>query len=120
MGISEEKMRIVIDNYFKTECNIDTSIREAFEKGFRIGVKKGASAEPVRKRKWIPCIKKYPDMDETVLVYTNSHEYYVWTCMSNRGDDYFWEDEKGYYHNKYEVDLWMSLPEVLGGEEDEG
>ena len=33
----EEKMKIVIDNYFKTECNVDTSIREAFEKGFRIG-----------------------------------------------------------------------------------
>ena len=41
MGISEEKMKIVINNYFKSECNVNTSIREAFEKGFRIGVKKG-------------------------------------------------------------------------------
>lgn len=37
MGISEEKMKIVINNYFKSECNVNTSIREAFEKGFRIG-----------------------------------------------------------------------------------
>lgn len=41
MSISEEKMKIVINNYFKSECNVNTSIREAFEKGFRIGVKKG-------------------------------------------------------------------------------
>lgn len=44
MAISEKKMRIVIDNYFKSECNVNTSIRQAFEKGFRIGVKKGQSA----------------------------------------------------------------------------
>ena len=35
MGISEEKMKIVINNYFKSECDVNTSIREAFEKGFR-------------------------------------------------------------------------------------
>lgn len=38
----EKKMQIVIDNYFKSECNVDTSIRDAFEKGFRIGVQKTA------------------------------------------------------------------------------
>ncbi len=42
MATSEKKMQIVIDNYFKSECNVDTSIREAFEKGFRIGVQKTA------------------------------------------------------------------------------
>lgn len=41
MGISEEKMKIVINNYFKKECSVDTSIRDAFEKGFRLGVQKG-------------------------------------------------------------------------------
>ena len=41
MGLSEAKMKIVIDNYFKAECDINTSIHEAFEKGFRIGVQKG-------------------------------------------------------------------------------
>ena len=38
----EEKMKIVINNYFKTECSVNTSIREAFEKGFRIGASKSA------------------------------------------------------------------------------
>lgn len=40
MAMNEKKMQIVIDNYFKSECNVDTSIREAFEKGFRIGAQK--------------------------------------------------------------------------------
>lgn len=43
MVISEKKMQIVIDNYFKSECNVDTSIRDAFGKGFRIGVQKTAN-----------------------------------------------------------------------------
>ena len=38
-------MQIVIANYFKDECDVNTSIRQAFEKGFRIGVKKGASTD---------------------------------------------------------------------------
>ena len=45
----EEKMKIVINNYFKTECSINTSIREAFEKGFRIG----ASKVQKKHGKWI-------------------------------------------------------------------
>ena len=58
MGISETKMQIVINNYFKQECDVNTSIRDAFEKGFRIGVKKGQSAPPKRIRgKWIEISK---------------------------------------------------------------
>ena len=45
MAISETKMQMVIANYFKDECDVNTSIRQAFEKGFRIGVKKGASTD---------------------------------------------------------------------------
>lgn len=47
MAINEKKMKIVMDNYFKAECTVNTSIREAFEKGFRIGVQKGYEAKPV-------------------------------------------------------------------------
>lgn len=61
---------------------------------------------------WIPCSERYPDMDERVLVYTVAHDYHVWDCMSNRADNYFWEDENGLYHDKYEADMWMPLPEV--------
>ena len=50
MAISEKKMQIVIDNYFKSECNVDTSIRDAFEKGFRIGIQK---TENRPKGEWI-------------------------------------------------------------------
>lgn len=70
----------------------------------------------VQEQRWIPDTEKYPDMDERVLVYTTAHEYHVWDCMSNRGENYFWEDEDGLYHNKYEVELWMPLPEPYKGE----
>ena len=40
--ISEKKKEIVINNYFDKECNIDTSIREAYKKGFERGLEKGA------------------------------------------------------------------------------
>lgn len=57
MAISEKKMQIVMNNYFKAECTVNTSIREAFEKGFRIGVQKGydVTKEPERKNgEWKP------------------------------------------------------------------
>lgn len=38
--ISEVKKKIVVDNYFKQECTVNTSIREAYEKGFNIGLMK--------------------------------------------------------------------------------
>lgn len=47
MTISEKKTQIVIDNYFKSECDVNTSIRQAFEKGFKIGIKKVPSADAV-------------------------------------------------------------------------
>jgi hypothetical protein len=72
--------------------------------------------EPSDIPQWIPCSERYPDMDERVLVYTVAHEYHVWDCMSNRADNYFWEDEDGLYHNKYEASLWMPLPEPYKAE----
>lgn len=65
-----------------------------------------------QEQQWIPLSERTPDMDERVLVYTVAHEYHIWDCMSNRGESYFWEDEEGLYHNKYEVDLWMSIPDI--------
>ena len=59
-------MQIVIDNYFKLECDVNTSIRSAYEKGFRTGVRKGLAVRPIleqemwtpepkqKKGKWIP------------------------------------------------------------------
>ena len=80
MGISEEKMKIVINNYFKSECNVNTSIREAFEKGFRIGVKKGLAQSKA-------------DTPQTERIKT--HDYCdicnhkgCGTCIANNLDDY--------------------------------
>ena len=38
--ISEEKKRIVIGNYFNVECDVNTTIREAYERGFDRGMQK--------------------------------------------------------------------------------
>ena len=45
-------MQIVIANYFKDECDVNTSIKQAFEKGFRIGVKKGVNTNRLQ-GEWI-------------------------------------------------------------------
>lgn len=54
MPISEQKMKIVIENYFRNECDVNTTIRQAFERGFRIGVQKGQSVS-VKRGEWIGC-----------------------------------------------------------------
>lgn len=40
MAYSETKKKIVIRNYFETDCNLDTSIRQAYERGFNRGLEK--------------------------------------------------------------------------------
>lgn len=45
MGISEAKKKIVIENYFKAECNINTTIKEAFTRGFELGLKKAPAPQ---------------------------------------------------------------------------
>ena len=60
MAISKTKMQMVIDNYFKNECDINTSIRQAFEKGFCIGVKKGVSINRPQgewRGEWMPILE---------------------------------------------------------------
>lgn len=100
-----EEMQIpIMRSEFSDEQLIFTGMSEALA-----AIKELPSAQP--EQRWIPCSERYPDMDERVLVYTVAHDYHVWDCMSNRADNYFWEDEEGLYHDKYEADLWMPLPE---------
>lgn len=86
----------------------EEQVQEAFEKAKKEILV--AQSEP----KWIPVSERYPEPDERVLV-TDGYCYYVWDCMSNRAEGYFWEDESGYYHNKYDVVAWMPLPEPYKG-----
>lgn len=72
----------------------------------------------VQPQRWIPVTERLPEPDERVAVTTGGYEYHVWDCMSNRGDDYFWEDEEGDYHNKYAAVAWMPLPEPWRGQDD--
>ena len=42
LRINLKKKQIVIDNYFTKDCNIDTTIRQAYEKGFDRGLQKAS------------------------------------------------------------------------------
>ena len=96
MGVSEKKMKIVMDNYFKSECDVNTSIRNAFEKGFRIGVQKGQSAQP--EQQWIPCSERLPEKElrnNAFLVtvqceYEDGYPDYV-VCGAEYTEEYGWE-----------------------------
>ena len=118
MKISEEKIKIVINNYFKTECSVDTTIREAFEKGFRLGIKKVKGQEC----QWIPVSERLPGKDGHYLVYapkyrggsSSAKEYYD-GVMFSRFNNGKWSIEHGYYERKNCVIAWMPLPEPYKG-----
>jgi hypothetical protein len=126
MRISEEKMQIVIDNYFKQECDVNTSIREAFEKGFRLGVKKASSSQS--EQKWIPCSKKLPDeKDAGVLkkLGVEKHSEYVFATVEVKGErmavtactyDGKWDWNMKYAFPDYKIVAWMPFPEPYKGE----
>lgn len=62
--ISENKKKIVIENYFKEECDINTSIKDAYVKGFERGIQKAMQI----KDHWIPVKEKMPKKDGSYLV----------------------------------------------------
>ena len=77
----------------------------------RLIANKIATYAGVEESQWIPCSEKYPDPGERVLVTIGGCDIWVWDCKADREDDfYFWEDEQGFYHNKYEINAWMPLP----------
>ena len=86
--ILEEKMKIVINNYFKKECSVDTSIREAFEKGFRIGVSKMQK----KRGEWIT---------ETINSYTK--RTYCSICNEPAPFIYINDDEYNYSYGATEL-----------------
>lgn len=124
--ISEEKTQIVINNYFKSECSVDTSIRQAFEKGFRIGLKKGLSAQP--ESHWIPCSDRLPELDQEVLVYAIGKvdgfgdsviamsKRHIFRLFSSSEGVEGWTSPWPYFVSNYEITHWMPLPDPPKGE----
>lgn len=130
MAISEKKMQIVIDNYFKSECDVNTSIRQAFEKGFKIGVKKGSSAQPGQR--WIPCSERLPEEKDAGILKklgTEKRSEYVLGTVEARGErmtatvctyDGKWNWNMKYAFPDFKVVAWQPLPEPYQeGEQDE-
>lgn len=116
MPISERKMKIAIENYFKNECDVNTSIREAFEKGFRIGVKKGqlVNAEP----QWISVSERLPNSDEYIKnsglfnVSDGDRSYSEWFSNDKQR---FGEYTMAGFRIDYAVTAWMPLPNPYKG-----
>ena len=144
MTISEEKMRIVINNYFKTECDVNTSIRQAFEKGFRIGVKKGLSAQPFTeeqiqtmqeledaqlekayelgkadKPKWIPVSERLPEEGDVVLICSKIGAI---DFGKRKSDKWVWLAEAlwDYWQETEDLIAWMPLPEAYKESDTDG
>lgn len=65
--ISEEKKRIVIGNYFTVDCDVDTTIREAYELGFDRGIHKAA---PVVRRDVLKQVLEIIDKHGEQLVHS--------------------------------------------------
>ena len=87
-------MQIVIDNYFEQECDVNTSIREAFEKGFRIGVSV--------QQEWISCSEPP----------TENNSYFVWIPFAPKGHHITVAEWCGSYWNiKTPITAWMPIPE---------
>ena len=117
MAISETKKKIVIDNYFKSECNVDTSIREAFTKGFEIGLEKGAELkeETIEQLSWNPILKGLPTEGAIVEV----------TILENDGDTLLKYTDVGWYYKGFwvvnneirsDIIAWKPLTKEYEGE----
>lgn len=122
MAISETKMQMVIANYFKDECDVNTSIRQAFEKGFRIGVKKGASTN--RPQEWIPCSERLPNENGDYLVTLENGVVKILGYSTTQRTTYpkgFYHIEDGFSWRQVQnpVVAWMPLPEPWKGADDE-
>lgn len=117
-------MQIVIANYFKDECDVNTSIKQAFEKGFRIGVEKGASMS--KSQEWIPCSERLPKIgeyhiSEPCLVYCKGGVYAFAELEENIFGQVGWNCERDddYHEPIGGVVAWMPLPEPWKGADDE-
>lgn len=126
MGISKAKKQIVIDNYFKNTCDVNTSIKEAFTKGFEIGLKKAPAPEP----RWIPVSERFPEKSGEYLLCgkIGGHEEYNY-CFIGEYTPY---ETFGFTHEYYDpetfspvdseiiefhsVIAWMPLPEPYKAE----
>ena len=128
MGISESKKKIVIDNYFKRECDVNTSIKEAFTKGFELGLK---IAPIPQQTEWIPVTEKLPDKNDNylcmirftkdlylpmILGYAKSLyklSKYDFPDKKGKGGWFDHDGEYGYFENT-DVVAWMPLPTYKG------
>ena len=118
MGISESKKKIVIDNYFKRECDVNTSIKEAFTKGFELGLKKASIPQQTRQTEWIPVSERLPKVDEYIVdvarYYLVQNVYGDMLVARYRGE--YWVQMYQRKPIDDEIVAWMPLPSTYQAE----
>ena len=59
---------------------------------------------------WISVTERTPEICEIYLVTDVCNNIFIWTYHPNREESMTWEDDYGFYHDKYEVVAWAELP----------
>ena len=67
---------------------------------------------------WIPCSERLPSYGEDVLVSISGYCNVGHIVPTNDEKQYNWY-YSGWYHDPYDADAWMPLPEPYRGEENE-
>ena len=123
MEISEKKMQMVINSYFKLECDVNTSIRNAYEKGFRTGVKKGLAVRPkLEQSMWIPVTERLPEEnDYKSCIECLDGAVWYFTENGTMGIGYYYKSTKEWsttddLKTDGKVVAWMPLPDPWKGE----
>ena len=84
VGISETKKKIVIENYYKSDITKETNLKEAFIKGFELGLEKAPQKVIEREAKVI--IEKYKNKSLTNLGVVFSDEKFFCDNCKNEVD----------------------------------
>ena len=80
-GVSETKKKIVIENYYKSDITKETNLKEAFTKGFELGLKK--APQKVIEREAEIIIEKYKNKSLTDLgVVFSDEKFFCGNCKN--------------------------------------
>lgn len=80
-GVSETKKKIVIENYYKSDITKETNLKEAFTKGFELGLEK--APQKVIEREAEVIIEKYKNKSLTDLgVVFSDEKFFCGNCKN--------------------------------------
>lgn len=93
----------------------EQDVRDSYNDGFSLGVRRGYEDAVLHYAKmalkqWIPVSERLPGYGEDVLVSVSGYCNVGHIVPTNDEKQYNWY-YSGWYHDPYDVDAWMPLPE---------